>query len=342
MHAARESVVRHQLLALIDASPLSDRKISMLACGSPDTIRNIRRGVSPHAHTLEKLCRVLGMELRLERRSEYDAAAAKNTQPPTRFHATAMLQLRSWSCWNRDDALSGPQPPESAPAPEHCGDPHAFYARLPPGRLEPAGIGAEDVCLVSPCAALRPDTRGWFRKRNGSETAGWIAAMDAGGFTVAGWTAGKGNGTATPIHERLSRDEIGDRGAITAVYEALPAPGASLGPKAPWEPGPAATLWRIATLENNTRLAAMLEEIEQNEARIRKVGDLIQGRIASRAISPREGVIIVTALDHRIRQVLRRMESEAAAEIPVISVRTRGQPNHEKRRHGSSANGPTR
>ena len=316
MHAARERRLHKQLLALIDASPLRDRKISMIACGSPDTIRNIRRGATPRADTVEKLCRVLGMELRLERRSEYDAAAAKNAQPLTRFHTTAALQLRSWSCWNRDGALSGPQPPGSAPAPEDCGDPHAFYARLPPGRLEPAGIDAEDVCLVSPCAALRPDTRGWFRKRDGSETAGWIAAMDTGGFTITGWTAGKGNGTPTPVHERLSRDEIGDRGAITAVYEALPAPGASLGPKAPWEPGPAATLWRIATLENNTRLAGLLEEIDQNEARIRKFGDLIQGWIASRAISPREGVTIVTALDHRIRQVLRRMESEEDTAAP--------------------------
>ncbi len=285
----------------------------MLACGSPDTIRNFRRGASPHADTLEKLCRVLGMELRLDRRSEYDARMAKSAQPPTRFDATAALQLRSWSCWNRDGTLSGPQPPTSAPAPEDCSDPHAFYARLPPGRLEPAGIEAKDICLVSPCAALRPDTRGWFRKRNGSETAGWIAAMDAGGFTVAGWAAGKGNGTATAVHERLSRDEISDRGGITAVYEALPAPGASLRPKTPWGPGPAATLWRSATLENNTRLAALLEEIEQNQARISKVGDLIQGWIASKAISPRYGTILVNALDQRIREVLHRMENENTA-----------------------------
>ena len=54
---------RHHLLDLIDRSGLSDRKISLLATGSTNAVREIRRGVSPRLDTLEALCHALGVRL---------------------------------------------------------------------------------------------------------------------------------------------------------------------------------------------------------------------------------------------------------------------------------------
>ena len=38
---------RQRLLELIDSSGVSDRRLSLLATGSADTVRNLRRGSSP-------------------------------------------------------------------------------------------------------------------------------------------------------------------------------------------------------------------------------------------------------------------------------------------------------
>ena len=56
---------RQRLLELIDRSGISDRRISMLATGSADTVRNLRRGSSPRLDSLEALCRVLGFQLEM-------------------------------------------------------------------------------------------------------------------------------------------------------------------------------------------------------------------------------------------------------------------------------------
>jgi DNA-binding Xre family transcriptional regulator len=54
---------RQRLLDLIDRCGVSDRHLSILATGSSDTVRNIRRGSSPRLDSLEALCRVLGLRL---------------------------------------------------------------------------------------------------------------------------------------------------------------------------------------------------------------------------------------------------------------------------------------
>lgn len=54
---------RQHLLDLIDRSGVSDRHLSILATGSSDTVRNIRRGSSPRLDSLEAICRVLGLRL---------------------------------------------------------------------------------------------------------------------------------------------------------------------------------------------------------------------------------------------------------------------------------------
>ena len=56
---------RQRLLELIDSSGVSDRRLSLLATGSADTVRNLRRGSSPRLDSLEALCRVLGFRLKM-------------------------------------------------------------------------------------------------------------------------------------------------------------------------------------------------------------------------------------------------------------------------------------
>ena len=69
--------VREQLLSLIGGRDVSDRRLSMLATGSTDTVRNIRRGSSPRTDTLEALCAVLGVEIHIG--TPRDAAEASPT-----------------------------------------------------------------------------------------------------------------------------------------------------------------------------------------------------------------------------------------------------------------------
>ena len=66
--------VREQLLSLIGDADVSNRRLSMLATGSTDTIRNIRRGANPRTDTLEAICAVLGVEIHL--------GLKKNPPPP--------------------------------------------------------------------------------------------------------------------------------------------------------------------------------------------------------------------------------------------------------------------
>ena len=57
--------VREQLLLRMDGKGISDRRLSLLATGSTDTVRNIRRGSHPRTDTLEAICGVLGVEIHL-------------------------------------------------------------------------------------------------------------------------------------------------------------------------------------------------------------------------------------------------------------------------------------
>ncbi len=56
---------RQRLLDVIDRSGVSARRLSLLATGSADTVRNMRRGSSPRLDTLEVLCRALGFRLEM-------------------------------------------------------------------------------------------------------------------------------------------------------------------------------------------------------------------------------------------------------------------------------------
>ena len=57
--------LRQQLLDLIDRSGVPDRRLSMLATGTADTIRNMRRGSTPQVHSIEELLQCLGFRLQI-------------------------------------------------------------------------------------------------------------------------------------------------------------------------------------------------------------------------------------------------------------------------------------
>ena len=300
-----ETNLRAKLLARIDESGMSDRKVSVLATNSPDTIRAIRREARPRADTIDAICRTIGMEIRIEPAPGYGRPTALRTIEPTHFDAGIPLEVRSWSEWTGDGALSGPQPATTAPAPSQWTDLHAFYARLPAGRLEPGGVEAGDVCLVSPHASVRADALGWFKKRDRTESAGWIAAIHPDGFSIAGW-----RGSATPVHERIHRDELTDRGVIVAVYDTMPAPGARLRAKRPGEPGPAARVWRATTIDGNTAIAALTETIEQLAAETDGFGEIIRTRFERDAISMDDTADLVCLLEQRTHDSLEKLRKE--------------------------------
>ncbi|MDE2666412.1 MAG: hypothetical protein OXI69_09685 [Acidobacteriota bacterium] len=53
------------LLELIDDSGVSDRRLSLLATGSTEAVRHMRRGSWPRLETIVALCRVLGVRLEM-------------------------------------------------------------------------------------------------------------------------------------------------------------------------------------------------------------------------------------------------------------------------------------
>ena len=82
--------LRDQLLRLMDGKSISDRHLSMLATGSTDTVRNIRRGSNPRTDTLEAVCAVLGIEIHLV--PPQDAAGLEPPAPPEILDALGLAE----------------------------------------------------------------------------------------------------------------------------------------------------------------------------------------------------------------------------------------------------------
>ena len=87
--------LRQRLLELIDRSSVSDRRLSLLATGSTDTVRNMRRGAPPpQLDSIEALCRVLGFRLQM-------APLDEPAQPPE--GASAVERRPEWSRQLREE-----------------------------------------------------------------------------------------------------------------------------------------------------------------------------------------------------------------------------------------------
>ena len=71
--------LRQRLLDLIDRSGVPDRRLSMLATGTADTVRNMRRGATPQVNSIDALLQCLGFKLQivpLEGPEQVDAPVA--------------------------------------------------------------------------------------------------------------------------------------------------------------------------------------------------------------------------------------------------------------------------
>ena len=77
--------LRQRLIDLIDRSGVSDRHLSILATGTGDTVRNIRRGATPHVNSIEALLRCLGFKLQivpLDESEQHDTGVLASEMQP--------------------------------------------------------------------------------------------------------------------------------------------------------------------------------------------------------------------------------------------------------------------
>jgi len=84
---------RERLLEAIDGSSFSDRRLSVLATGSTDTVRNIRRGSMPRLDTLEALCKILHLRLGID--SPYGRGSGREElrpSPELELHAQGLVR----------------------------------------------------------------------------------------------------------------------------------------------------------------------------------------------------------------------------------------------------------
>ena len=185
--------IRAKLLAAIDASDLTDRKLSVHATGSADTVRNLRRGSNPRADNLERLCHAMGLELQMtpapKPPTNKDATPALDS--PTAFTGNRELPVYEWTDPSNDGYLRHAEEPSRAPAPPDVSDEQAFYVRMPDNSMAPAGISKDDYCLVSPFAQIQVDQQVWVRTRPGRETIKWVLRLTPDGFDVGAWDPGE-------------------------------------------------------------------------------------------------------------------------------------------------------
>ena len=249
--------IRAKLLAAIDASSLTDRKLSVRATGGTDTIRNIRSGVTPRADTLEKLCHTMGLDLQIIPAPKLpdNAHASWVLFSPTVFSENRRLPVYEWTNPSDNDHRQQADEPTWAPAPPDVSDEQAFYVRMPDDSMTPAELRKHDYCLVSPCSPVRVDHRMWLRTRTGQEMIKWVLRITPDGFDLGAWDPEKTRQLA-PTTSFAKREDIVERGAVIAAYHEQPALSKILEPHASWRPGLLVDLWRSAQFSIALRATA--------------------------------------------------------------------------------------
>ncbi len=305
--------LREQILAAVAESRLSERRLSVLATGSTDTIRNIRRGSFPRVDTLEALCRVLGLDLQIRPgmlpRPEDGVPTAR---PPTEFSGSRELPVYDWEDPSEEGYLRRPHSANPAPAPVDLADELAFYLRVPDYSMVPAKIGKDHYCLVSPCAKLQVDQRAWFRGPTGRETVKWVMRLSAAGYDLGSWLL-KDGGHQKPTVVHWTQDQVVGRGVVLAVYREEPAVTKPQEPVADWRPDGLAELWRAALLGDvPEEVAAELDEavsvLEQAEERIKRLAE-------SSPLSDFHAEKVVRVLDSRLQPSVRKIRAAVTSRI---------------------------
>lgn len=319
-----------ELLERIDNSHLSDRKVSMLATDTPDTVRNMRRGANPRLDTLDRICRSLGLEVHLEPSRNVAPASRSASIRKTLFDKTTILPVRTWNGVSTDGTLTEARETGTAPAPNGWNDPHGFYAIPRNAHLEIAGIEDGDACLVSPATALPVDARAWFRKLDGSETIGWVAGVTTDGFQLVRYAPDAEDRTATPVPQvvTIRRNEINERGAILAVFETVPTGEGPLEPEPPWIPDAASWLWQSSFINGNPTLRTVIDSMEHPIARLDSIVDMLRKLREDGAISAAETRRIHDAIETVVRrtiEILRTSPEQTAEDTAKGRNEARGQ-----------------
>ena len=304
--------IREKLLAAVDDSPLSDRKLSMLATATPDTIRNIRRGTAPRADTLEALCEVLGVDLKFgpPLQAGHRAFAAR---PPTRFNAKVTLPVRCWADCLEEGYLSRPDDSDQAPAPVDLSDQHAFYAQVPGPWMVPGGIGQSDYCLISPFAQLAVDQRAWFRKRTGQEAIKWVMRLPPEVLDLGAWEPPDSFGHQRPVADRWSHGDVVDRGVVVDVYHERPSVKRPLAPAAVWRPHTLADLWRSTLFSSDKELEAAVAVLDKTVSFVEETQMRFKRLAARGALSESQCAKLLRALEEELLTSVRSIRASIAA-----------------------------
>ena len=299
--------IRDQLLAAVGRSGLSERRLSMLATGSTDTIRNIRRGTAPRVDTFEALCQVLGLELELGPvLSQPDAEDALNDGSHPGFSGSRELPVYEWSDPSDEGYLRTRDGSSVAPAPEDVLDEQAFYLRMPDHSMVPARIRKGDYCLVSPCAQLEVDQRAWFRHASGRETIRWVMRISAAGYDLGAWDLDDvGHQAPAAIHR--NREDVVERGAVLAVYREEPSLTSRLPPVAEWRPDPLAELWRSSLFSH--ALKRVHDDLDKAVRMVDEMEMQIKRQAGQGAISDFHANQLLRAIDYRLQSSLREIRS---------------------------------
>ena len=285
--------IQAKVLAAIDASGLPDRKLSVLATGQTDTVRNLRRGATPRADNLERLCHAMGLNLEIvpaPKLPENDDIVPALVSP-TAFTENRELPVYEWTDPSNDGYLRRAEEPGRAPAPSDISDEQAFYVRMPDNSMTPAEIRKDDYCLVSPFAPIQVDRRVWVRTQTGQETIKWALRFTPDGFHLGAWGPGKKHHLA-PAASFRKREDVVERGVVIAVYREQPA-AAKILEHADWRPGPLVDLWRSAqfsvplkaTTDRLDHVMSVVENLEKEFKRLMGTGELSdsQARLVLRA-----------------------------------------------------------
>lgn len=299
--------IREQILAAARTSRVSERQLSMAATGSSDTLRSIRRGAQPRADTIEALCRVLDLDLRLTPGSlppkEDDRVVVP---PPTEFANALELPVYGLDRRPEEGYLRRSNDGGRAPAPVDLRDERAFYLQMPDGSMARAGIAQSDYCLVSPHAQLEVDQRAWFRGPKGHETINWVMRISAAGYDLGAWDLdGRNHPRPTRIHRK--QDDIVDRGVVVAVYKDRPTVGKPLQPGGDWRPDARAELFRAGLFSEELR--GVSEGLEEAVSAVVEAEMRIKRMAGTGALSDPPGRLVLRIVDESLGDSLRRTRS---------------------------------
>ena len=210
-----------------------------------DAIRSVLNGHSPGLDRVEEICGALGLELYIGPVRDADGALAP--RPLTSFNPSVKLPVHRWAHCSPEGYLtpaSGTRL-DRAPAPVDLTDPHAFYARVPGFTMVPAGLEADNYCLISPCGQLKAGQRVWLRSRTGQQTIKWLIELTPTAYELRAWRPpDPPSGRQELIADRWMREAVVDRGVVVAVYRDRPSVKGKTHRAADWRPERVAARWR--------------------------------------------------------------------------------------------------